>query len=58
MSVMLVGVGCPVAMDLQHWIVITPVPDLIVPYPFGPAQALAALTLWAADLPGISGSFL
>ena len=58
MSVMLVGVGCPVATDLQHRIVITPVPDLTMPYPFGPAQALAALTLWAADLPGISGGFL
>jgi len=57
-SVMHVGVGCPVAAGLQHRIVVRALPDLTVPYPFGPAQALAALTLWAADLPGISGGFL
>ena len=45
MSVMLMGVGCPVATGLQHRVVITPVPDLTVPYPFGPAQALAAVKL-------------
>jgi hypothetical protein len=46
MSVMLMGVGCPVATGLQHRIVITTIPDLIVPYPFGPAQALAAVKLF------------
>src|ERR1700733_6626621 len=52
-----VGVGCPVAAGLQHRIVVRALPDLTVPYPFGPAQASAALTLWAADLPGISSGF-